>query len=555
MRFVLFKRLTVLASIAALLGACTGTIHSPLDDAYDAGDAVHPTPPLPPPPPPEPCEDTDVGPTSLRRLTREQYDNLAQDLLAAKFKPSSALPPDEKVGPFASNFQTLPARATIDQYAYVAEQLGAEVASRVQTVAPCTQTSAAGQEACARTFFTTFARRGLRRSVSPSEVDALVALYKSGADGGYAQGIRWGVEAVLEQPSFLYHLELLPQGTSPDAGGAYALAPFEVASRLSFFLWNSGPDDALLEAAANGALLAPGGLAAQVTRMLADVKARRTSHAFADGWLDLAALDAAAASPGRLGGLAPSVVTAMRDETRSFMDEVLRRDDGRLSTLLTAKWTTASASVLALYGSAVGSGERQALRPMERSGVLTHASMLFSHAHAQVTSPVLRGKWVRESLLCQKQPDPPPGVSAVPPVPKPGLSTREQYQEHRANPQCAGCHALLDDVGFGFENYDPQGRYRTQDNGQSVDSTGTLRATDVDGDFVGALGLAAKLSQSDMAHACYARQWLRFGLGREASDADACLSSRLSAVAKSGSYKDLVLELLVSRAFLERRSP
>jgi hypothetical protein len=293
--------------------------------------------------------------------------------------------------------------------------------------------------------------------------------------------------------------------------------------------------------------------------MLLDERRARTFDAFADAWGGLDSLDVAATHAGGARGLDVPTLQLMRAETVRFLDAVLYQGDGKLATLFTAPWSVAdprlAKEIYASNGVPDSEGKIQ-LDPSQRAGILSHASVLFAHSHSEQTSPVLRGKWVREVLLCQKVPDPPPTVNAMPPPPEPGQTTRERFSAHRTQSSCAACHSLMDDIGFGFESYDQDGRFRAMEEGKPVDTRGTLRATDVDGDFMGVPELGKKLASSQMASDCFARQWFRYGLGHSDGKGESCFVTRMSsAVRDGGGFKALVHELVRSDAFRRRRTP
>lgn len=503
------------------------------------------------------CADGPASASPMLRLTRAQYDNLAKDLLAASTSPSSILGTDEKVGPFAVNGVSLMSRGLAEQYQQVAEQLASELEPRASQLAPCA--TGAQPRACAATFLGREGPRYFRRALRDDEMERYLALFDSvSGAGGYPAGISALVEAMLQSPAFLYRLELLPAGVAADTSAAWALDADALATRLSFFLWNSGPDDALRSAAAAGSLGTAQGLTAQVEAMMEDPRFARSLEAFTDAWAGLDSLVVAANAPAGARGLTVEQLKGLHAETLRFVGQVLVKGDGRLETLMTAPYTYADATVAGLYGTALpDSSGRLSLDPTQRAGLLTQASVLFAHSHAEQTSPVLRGKWVREVLLCQKVPDPPADVKATPPDPVPGQSTRERFAAHRNDPSCAGCHALLDDIGFGFEGHDEAGRFRTvEPNGSSVITTGNLSGTDVDGPFDGVPALARKLSASAQPSACFATQTFRFALGRNGGATETCLLADMASAVRDGDgYRALVKRLVTSPAFAQRRSP
>jgi hypothetical protein len=246
----------------------------------------------------------------------------------------------------------------------------------------------------------------------------------------------------------------------------------------------------------------------------------------------------------------------MEQETVRFADWVIRRGDAKLSTLLTSNQSFPSGPLYDLYG--VTAPEAQdplepiALDPQERSGLLTHASLLAQHAHGDQTSPIARGVLVRENVLCQTLPTPPENVNNTPPDPDPELTTRERFALHTEDPTCKACHQLIDGIGFGFENYDAVGRFQSEENGKSIDASGDIVGTeDIDGTFDGVVALSQILADSASVQSCMARQWFRFAFGRVESDGDAAqLDSLEEGFAESGfDIRELILSIVRSDAF------
>jgi hypothetical protein len=496
------------------------------------------------------CSAPNVGTSPLRRLTREQYDNSLRDLLGVTGNPSVALSPDERITLFYSNAISPMTRLGVEQYGQVAEEAARAASSNVDSLIACDRATL-GDSACATQFITDFGRRAFRRPLSDIEHGRYRALYDEHATKGFAEGIRLVVQAFLQSPNFLYHMEPVAQmAVSPLDG-------FHLAARLSFALWNSIPDTELLDAAANQQLADTAGLVAQATRLLEDPRARDALASFHRQWLDLERLAEAQKDPTLFPQFDAALKTAMIDETASFVDQVIRRGDGRLQTLLSAPFTIADPVLQAFYGAgAPGADGTQALDPNQRAGLLTQPGFLAAHAHANQGSPVHRGLAVRKSLLCMTLPDPPANVNNVPPNPAPDATTRERFAEHDADPTCAACHTLIDPIGFGFENYDAIGQYRTEENGLLIDASGELtQAGDADGPFVGAVQLANKLAVSENVRSCVQKQWFRFALGRTESAEDACTMSSLATQFAASDYnvKSLLLALVSSDAFRYQR--
>jgi hypothetical protein len=500
------------------------------------------------------CSKPQVAYAPLKRLTHQQYDSAVRDLLGVEGAPSTGLAPDEKLSAFYTNTVSPVTRLSVEQYADVAEQLARQaVEQKLDALVGC---SGAEQDAaCAAAFVRSFGRRAFRRPLVAEEVDRYVGLFEDYEARGFATAVRLVLQAILQSPSFVYHLELTP---APAGVGVTPLDGYELASRLSFALWNTLPDDELLDAAEAGTLADAKGIQAQAERLLASDRARDALASFHVQWLGLdGKLDAVkdqALFPGWTAGMAAQA----QQETVDFADFVVRRGDGRLETLLAAPFTIAGTELLSLYDATArpGADGTTALDPTQRAGLLTQVGFLAAHAHSNQTSPVHRGLAVRKNLLCTDLPDPPMNVDNTPPEPDPNATTRERFDQHRANPSCAGCHRLLDPVGVGFENYDAIGRYRGLENGREIDASGELlEAGSTSGAFVGAVELAKRLSTSSAVRECVQKQWFRFSLGRIETEEDTCSMQKLTERFAATDYdvKELLLALVTSDSFRYRK--
>ncbi|HWA71844.1 MAG TPA: DUF1592 domain-containing protein [Polyangiaceae bacterium] len=501
-----------------------------------------------------------AGLTKVRRLTRDQFNNTVRDLLLTSGTPADALAPDERMGPFASNAVAPITELLVQQHEEVAAKLALDAKSRMAQISPCDLAADTGTT-CATKFVTEFGLRAFRRPLQAAEVTDYVALYGVGKQGGgAANGFRLVVEAMLQSPFFLYHHDVGSTGTPQTK--AVAVTPYELASRLSYFLWNSMPDAALFGAAGNGTLSDPSVLSDQVERMLNDAKASTTIGLFHRQWLaleDLPNLDKdASAFPAYNAALAD----AMLQETSLFSDSVVRKGDGLLKTLLTSTQAFPQGGLFQIYGitqpSGFKAGTAVTLNGSERAGILTQAAFLARNAHRDQSSPVHRGLVVRENLLCQTIPSPPANVNNAPPPPSAATSTRERFAQHSADPNCAGCHQLMDPIGVGFEHYDAVGAYRTKDGLGAVDATGAVNgvSTGLNGAFDGAVELASKLAAAPEVENCVANQWFRFSLGRIESTDDACSMQgiRTGFHASGGNIRALLTQIAVSDAFRNVRS-
>jgi hypothetical protein len=500
------------------------------------------------------CSQVQVSAAPLLRLTREQYDNSIRDLLSIEGHPSLGLAADEKLAAFYSNSVSPVSRLSVEQYRDAAEALAA--AAVQDNLAPLVGCSGTDQNAaCAERFIEAFGRRVFRRPLSAEEAASYRGLFDANQARSFADGVRVVVQTLLQSPNFIYHLELNP---APSGVGVAPLSGYDVASRLSYALWNTLPDAELLDAADQGLLDTKPGLLAQAQRLLQSERAKDALASFHLQWLGLDGLLDVDKDAQLFPEFSDAMKGAMRDEAVRFADYVIRRGDGRLQTLLSAPFTVASGDLLALYGasaSPAADGTVQ-LDPAERAGLLTQGAFLAAHAHANQTSPVHRGLAVRKNLLCTDLPDPPPNVNNNPPAPDPNATTRQRFEQHRTDPTCAGCHQLLDPIGVGFENYDAIGRFRTTENGLPVDANGELVAAGASsGAFSGAVELAQRLSTSPEVRACVQKQWFRFSLGRFEGPEDACTLQALAAefAASDVDVKQLLLSLVTSDAFRYRK--
>jgi hypothetical protein len=496
--------------------------------------------------------DIDVGLSTLRRLTRRQYDNAIRDLLGIEANAVERFDADERVGPFSSNSIIPVTERGVEQYMSAAEDLAQlAVDTRLAELLPC-DPATDGEVTCARAFIDSFGRRALRRPLSEADIALYEAVYNLGADqGGFASGIQLVLEAMLQAPDFLYLLEF---GGADPPGNLVALQGYELASRLSFFLWSSTPDDELLDAAET--LHDPDVLAEQARRMLQDPKARATIGAFHAQWVGLGNVGELFKDPELFPTFDDTTREALAAETARFAEHVFFEGDGRLQTLLTAPYTLIDEPLFSIYGLPVPAGHDPAtpvmLDPTQRGGILTQPGFLAVHAHHNQTSPVHRGVAIRRNFLCQELPPPPPDVDNTPPPIDPNTTTKERFEQHKADPSCAGCHILIDDVGLAFEHYDAIGAWRTLDGVGQVDASGeVVGADDADGVFYGAMELSEKLAASTAGRQCAAQQWFRFALGRSTGDDDACAMSQMYDAFESSDFdlRELVVAMVMSPSF------
>ena len=422
----------------------------------------------------------------------------------------------------------------------------------------CRPADPADEHACAGEILSTLARRAYRRPATEADVGTLRQFYAEGrAAGGFEAGIERALRRLLVSPEFLFRVERDPEGVAPNA--AHPVSDLELASRLSFFLWSSIPDDELLDAAARGALQEPGALERQVRRMLSDPRADALVTNFAAQWLHLRNLSAVSPDFMVFPDFDETLRRALRQETELFVRSIVREDRSVID-LLAADYTFLNERLARHYGipHVYGSHFRRVAFPpgSPRGGLLGQGSILAVTSYATRTSPVVRGKWILENLLGAP---PPPAPANVPPLgeeqSEATLSMRERMAAHRRNPACAACHAMMDPVGLALENFDATGRWRERtDRFEPLDVAGGLP----DGStFEGAAGLRqALLDRSDQFVRTLAGKLLTYGLGRAAAYCDMPAIRRIERAAARDGYRfsSLILGVVRSTPFQLRRA-
>jgi mono/diheme cytochrome c family protein len=392
--------------------------------------------------------------------------------------------------------------------------------------------------ACARTDLAHLAGLAYRRPVTPDEVDRLTKLVASAQNSGmsFEQAMRVGVEAVLVSPNFLFRIERDPKPDDPTA--VHPVNDYELASRLSYFLWSSMPDEHLLQVAGERRLHDPAVLNAEVKRMLHDPKSDALIENFAGQWLELRNLDSIRPDPDEFPQFNAQLRRAMYTESEMFVESIVREDHSILD-FLNGKYTFLNERLAKFYGIPGVTGDqfrKVSLDGTERSGVLTQASVLTVTSYPTRTSPVLRGKWILENVLNTPPPPPPPGVGSIDAKAGPLAGTmRQQMEKHRANPMCASCHTKMDPLGFALENYNAIGQWRTRDAGQPIDSSGVLP----DGKaFHGSAELKSILSGNRDAFAeCLTEKLMIYSLGRGLEGYDRRAVKQITADLAANGYR------------------
>ena len=406
------------------------------------------------------------------------------------------------------------------------------------------------EDACATKIITALARRAYRRPINKDEIPGLLAPYNAEKQQGFELGMRMAIQRILVSPNFLFRAEVEPAGVA--SGSAYRINDVELASRLSFFLWSSIPDDELLSVAEKGKLKDPAVLAQQVKRMLADSRANTLVSNFVSQWLYLRNIDTALPDPAAFPDFDENLRAALAKETELFFQSMLHEDRSILD-LLRADYTFLNERLARHYGIPGITGSefrRVTLTSEERKGLLGQGSVLTVTSYPNRTSPTLRGKWLLENLLGSPPPPPPPNVPSLKEdqdVSK--LSMRQRMQLHQANPVCASCHSRMDPLGFALENFDGLGRWRG-----GIDSSGVLP----DGTTVnGPVGLRkVLLSKSDQFVATATERLLTYGLGRGVEPFDMPAVRKIVRDSAPGDYRwsQLIMGVINSTPFQMRRA-
>ena len=511
-----------------------------------------------------------VGPAPLRRLSNREYLNALADLFPDQAPDLPALPNDADVAGFENAAEAQqPSDVRIARFEAIANAY-AEGATRdaaaIQAVVGCDSWATPTQATtCAAQFVARTGRRVFRRPLTADEQDRFALRFASWqAAVDFEAAVRLSLATMLQSPQFLYRPEPA-DGPSGTASHPIAVEPYAMASRLSFFLWESGPDEPLLEAAANDELHTEDQIRGQAERMLDDPRARRTLWDFHRQWLGLDRILAdehQLRTPEVDPGWTASTPGNAIEESRRFV-EAVAAGDGTLHDLLTSRRAWVNGDLARIYGVPApadpATWQEVVLPEAERAGLLTRVAFLAGTSHRGATSPPIRGNAVQLRLLCRLAVEPPPGADLSMPVAAPGTgpaTNRTLFENRTAAPGCQSCHKDLNGIGFGFEHYNAAGVFQTAEQGLPIDARGLLDGTDVDMAFDGALALSAALTDSEIVHRCAAQQWLRYALGRAPGATEAQLVNALASdfYASGGNLRALLVAIATAPTFRMRRS-
>jgi hypothetical protein len=511
----------------------------------------------------------------LRRLTHSQYNNTVRDLLGDYSRPADRFPPEDFVNGFKNQLRTQGMPPLLaEAYSSAAEKLALNAfrAGDVNGLLPCKPSSARDVK-CRDQFVQAFGLRAFRRPLNDVELRRYAALFSAQAakSGKFLEGARVVVEAMLQSPKFLFHVE-----SRLRAEGASA-SDYEIASRLSYFLWDTMPDRRLLEAAANGELRTADGLERVARSMLNQPPARQAVDEFLAQWLRFDRVLASVKDRRRYPEFTPELAAMMVQETRMLLDNLVW-SDGNFMEAFTAEYSFLNADLASLYGVPAPSGEFELVRfpaDSRRSGLLGQASFLTSNAGPVETSPTARGIFIREQLLCQHVPNPPPGVNTQVPEPSADrpLLRRQRMQMHVENPTCATCHRLMDPIGFGLENYDAVGRWRDKEviefesSGPKRNAAGKKIELPIDGKgeiaglansaFSEPRAIGRLLAESRACQECVVKQLFRYTFGRLETAADRETVRNTFATFRDSRFrfKELLVALVRAPQFLDGLQP
>jgi hypothetical protein len=493
------------------------------------------------------------APIAMRRLTTAQYRNVVRDLVGP-VQLTTELETDTAVNGFIEigAARTTISPAAVEKFEAAAFEVGKYAASSAVrgALVGCAPTTAI-DTACTRAFLERFGRRAFRRPLTTEELNRWVGIAENSARtlNSFWAGIEFAVAGLFQSPNLLFRVEI--GEPDPAQAARYRYTNFEMATRLSFLLWNTAPDDTLLDAAAAGKLTTTEGLFEQAKRLLGDARARVAMNNFQSERLGLEGLDNLGKDRSVFPAFTPALVEGMREDILRTIDHVAFEQNGDVRDLLETRVSFVNGELATLYGvPRPASGTQLAMIPdtSPRVGLLAKAGLLALNAHTRETSPTLRGKFARERLLCQGIPAPPPDVVTIVPPPNPNAPTmRERLASHRNSPSCMGCHYMMDPLGLPFENFDAIGAYRATDNGHALDLSGEL-----DGQtYTGPAALGTLLKNDRRVIECSVRQLYRYATGHVELEGEKVLIKSMTQRFGTAGYRmpELLKVIIVSDGF------
>ncbi len=499
---------------------------------------------------------------TVRRLNKNEYNNTIRDLFGIAIRPADTFGIDPSGLNFDNNSDVLSIDGILaGKYLDASQTIANEVFKTPSKFMICSPSATLSAKACARKILGAIAKRAYRRPISELELvqlETVVDVASSQGDG-FEKAIYLGIQKILMSPNFLFRIEKHSAPDNPNV--VVQINDYELATRLSYFIWSSMPDDTLFALAATGSLKNSSVLKEQVNRMLKDSKAQSLVDIFASQWLDLSSLSTHDADMALFPALTAKLKDDMLIETKSMIASVFR-GTASVSDFVKADYTFINENLANHYGISAKAVDgktytadqfrKVSLVGTERRGLITQGSLLTITSHANETSPVIRGKWVMENLMCSAPPEPPSNISLGNP-PEGFVGTRRQRIEyHSKNPTCYSCHSVMDPIGFSLEKLNPIGQWRTTLEGDTIDDTGKLP----DGkSFAGATGLADLLDERPQFKTCFSKKITSFALGRELKPFENCRIQNLALanIDSKKTFADLVYALVTNDIFLKQK--
>lgn len=504
--------------------------------------------------PPALCEPTR---SPLRRLNRTELLNTLADLFPAITIPALELAADKPKDLFGNNVDTQePTDVYVESHYKATVTVAEAVVANLEGVTGCTLGDDLARQACADAWVPALLRRAYRRPVADAEVarylDVFLPEQWSAAD--FDTAMKLMVVAVLNSPSFLYRAEFGAEGSDPAA--TMPLRGEELAVRLSYFLWQTMPDEALVIAAESGVLDTAAGLEAEARRLISDPRARAAIADFHRQWLGLDGLKNVERDAALFPDWNPAIAPVMAESLRRYVEYAFWDGEGTLDSMLLDPIAFANSALAPIYGVQAASDELElvSLDGAQRAGLLTQPALMASMAHPRFDAPIKRGVYVVDRFMCVGLGAPPPNVPDIPPDEDQGgpKTTRQRIEETHVQESCKSCHTLIDGVGFAFNKYDAIGKWRLTENGLPVDATGALdNVAGITAKFDGALELSQLLADSPEVERCFSRQVFRFAQGRHEGAGDQCALDEALAAA-GGDMQELMVQLVLTDNFRQR---
>lgn len=538
------------AGSAAAVG-CTGVIGDSQDGAGGGSND------------PAKLKDALVDSTRFPRLTHDQWENTVRDLLKLADRPglSSSFttdPPGSTFGNDGALLQVTP--GLWGDYQKAAEALADQITADSTKLAKVVGDASGDGDAKISDWVRKFGKHAFRRPLTDEEVTNYVTLFKQGLDvttltDPFAAGVSVVMQAMLQSPSFVYRVEI----GKTESDGTLGLTNYEMASRLSYSIWNSMPDDQLFADAEAGTLDTPEGVAGVAKRMLDDPRAEPTIADFHARLLQFDHMADLAKDATLYPEFKPAMSAMFRTEAEKFVHEAMVVRNGGIGELLTANYTFVNETTAPLYGltGITGSDFQKVTLDKTRAGFLTQIGFLAANASSRETDPIHRGVFINLRIICAPLPNPPAKIPPLPSDPSGTKTMRQRIEDHTKVEPCHSCHGvMINPIGFAYEEFDALGKFRTTDHDQPVNAADTYNFEDGPQSYGNAVDLAKILAARPQVHRCYTGNWLEYAFGRQKAEGDTALIDAVSKKSLAGaSTKEIIMQLVQARAFSHRPAP